>query len=44
MFFHEVENLVGDQAGRHFAAITDDDTVLGKEAGEKGFRRVFVNP
>ncbi len=30
--------------GAHFIAITDADTALEKEAHEKGFREVFVNP
>mgnify|MGYP005836248617 CR=1 FL=1 len=30
--------------GSHFIAITDADTVLEKEAREKNFRDVFVNP
>ena len=40
-----VEAAVGqERVGRHFLAITDPDTSLGKLAREQGFRRVFSNP
>ena len=32
---------VGDNAARHFVAITDPGSALQKTAGKKGFRRVF---
>ena len=32
------------RAGRHFAAITDPDTALGKLAADKKYRRTFLNP
>jgi len=34
----------GARAGRHFAAITDPDTALGKLAADKKYRRTFLNP
>ena len=40
-----VEELVGaEQAGRNFAAVTDDGTALHTLGKSDGFRRVFVNP
>ena len=44
--FHEqVTQAVGTQrAGGHFAAITDQDTVLARMAAGTGFRRAFLNP
>ena len=44
-FFHEkVSKQVGSAAaGRNFAAITDPETTLGKEAHEAGFRADFEN-
>jgi RpiB/LacA/LacB family sugar-phosphate isomerase len=44
-FRTEVEKAVGDaaRAGRHFVAITDPGTPLGKLAAESGFRRTFLN-
>uniref|UniRef100_A0A831X2G0 Transaldolase n=1 Tax=Thermorudis peleae TaxID=1382356 RepID=A0A831X2G0_9BACT len=34
----------GEAAARHFIAITDPDTPLAREAQERGFRRIFLNP
>ena len=43
-FFERVSKVVGaDYAGRHFIAITDPNTQLGKEAKEAGFLRIFEN-
>jgi transaldolase/glucose-6-phosphate isomerase len=42
-FHARVSEAVGDQAGRHFAAITDPDSSLVELAREHGFRRTFVN-
>ncbi len=40
-----VEAAVGEeQSGRHFAAITDQDTPLAGMAAGTGFRRAFLNP
>ena len=40
-----VEELVGaEQAGRNFAAVTDEGTPLHALGKSDGFRRVFVNP
>ena len=43
-FRKKMEDLVGNDAGRHFIAITDPGTSLGKLAAEQGFRRTFLNP
>ena len=43
-FFERLQELCGGEAGRHFVAITDEDTVLQREALEQDFRAVFVNP
>ncbi len=43
-FFEWVKAVRGAEAGRSFIAITDPDTALGKLAGLRGYRRVFVNP
>jgi len=43
-FRSKMEQRFGDQAGRHFVAITDPGTGLGKLASEHRFRRVFLNP
>lgn len=40
-----VDASVGEeQSGRHFAAITDQDTPLARMAAGTGFRRAFLNP
>ena len=43
-FYHRMRELVGDSAGKHFIAITDPGTSLGKLAAEKKFRKIFLNP
>jgi transaldolase/glucose-6-phosphate isomerase len=43
-FYHALEHLGGELAGRHFVAITDEDTSLQREALAEDFRAVFVNP
>lgn len=43
-FFDWVGAARGKEAGRAFAAITDAGTSLERLAGERGYRRVFVNP
>ncbi len=43
-FYGRVEDLVGKDAGKHFVAITDPGTCLGKLASEHGFKRIFLNP
>ncbi len=43
-FFDRVRDRFGADAGRRFAAITDEGTPLAREADERAFRRVFVNP
>lgn len=43
-FFAEALKGSGDQAGRHFIAITDPGTALERLARENRFRHVFTNP
>lgn len=43
-FWQECETARGEEAGRHFAAITDADSPLEAEARRRGFRAVFQNP
>jgi transaldolase/glucose-6-phosphate isomerase len=43
-FHHRMQELVGASAGKHFIAITDPGTSLGKLAAEKKFRKNFLNP
>ncbi len=43
-FYERLRALDGDHAGRHFVAITDEGTSLGKLAVAQGFRAVFTNP
>jgi len=43
-FRKKMEGVLGDDAGRHFIAITDPGTSLGKLAADHGFRRTFLNP
>lgn len=43
-FFAEALKKEGDQAGRHFIAITDPGTALERLGTENRFRHVFVNP
>lgn len=42
-FHARVEELVGDEAGSRFAAITDPGSPLVELASEHGFRRTFLN-
>lgn len=43
-FFAQALKKNGDQAGRHFIAITDPGTALERLARENNFRHVFTNP
>ncbi len=43
-FHHRMRELVGASAGKHFIAITDPGTSLGRLASEKQFRKIFLNP
>ncbi|MBE7560609.1 glucose-6-phosphate isomerase [bacterium] len=43
-FWQECEAALGEEAGRHFAAITDAGSELEKLARERSFRHVFLNP
>ena len=40
-FWEQVREVVGEQAGKHFVAISDPGTQLQKVAAGKGFRRTF---
>lgn len=40
-FFEETKKLLGDQAGKHFIAITDPGSKLEAVAKQLGFRRVY---
>ena len=42
-FYDLLKSRDGDQAGKHFVAITDPETKLINEAKERGFRKIFVN-
>ena len=43
-FYERLRELEGEHAGHHFVAITDEGTLLEKQALEQSFRAVFVNP
>ncbi|MFI5273029.1 MAG: bifunctional transaldolase/phosoglucose isomerase [Ktedonobacterales bacterium] len=43
-FFAKVQALAGDDAGKHFIAITDPGTQLDQLAQDSGFRATFRNP
>jgi len=43
-FFDKVKKTKGDEAGNHFAAVTDPGTYLETLAKENKFRKVFINP
>jgi len=40
----KLDELVGEHAGRHFVAITDEGTPLQRLAAEERFGAVFINP
>lgn len=42
-FWAHAKRRLGDQASKHFVAITDPDTIIGKLANERGFRQVFLS-
>jgi len=42
-FYERVKAVKGEKAGESFVAITDPDTPLVRSAGERGFRRTFLN-
>jgi transaldolase/glucose-6-phosphate isomerase len=42
-FYALVKEAKGERAGENFLAITDPGTPLAKLAGERGFRRAFLN-
>jgi glucose-6-phosphate isomerase len=43
-FWSVMQDAIGADAGRHFAAITDPETALAKLATERRYRRTFINP
>ena len=43
-FWAVMQDAVGEDAGRHFVAITDPDTALAKMSAERQYRRTFINP
>jgi transaldolase/glucose-6-phosphate isomerase len=43
-FRSKVDHLKGEEAGKHFVAITDEGTSLQQMAADEGFGKVFVNP
>lgn len=43
-FYDQVGRIKGASAGDNFVAITDAETQMEKEAKEKRFRKIFVNP
>ena len=43
-FFQRAESALADRAGSAFAAVTDPGTSLERLAGDRRFRRVFLNP
>jgi glucose-6-phosphate isomerase len=43
-FWAKMTNALGDAAGRHFVAITDEGTALQSIAMARGYRDTFLNP
>lgn len=43
-FYDRIRELAGHSAGKHFIAITDPGTSLGKLAADRKFRKIFLNP
>jgi len=44
LFWSSMVSAIGEQAGRHFVAITDPGTGLAQLAQQRGYRHTFVNP
>ena len=42
-FYAKIKTIKGEKAGENFIAITDPDTLLAKQANERGYRRTFLN-
>lgn len=42
-FWEKAQKTLGKKAGKHFIAITDPDTSLGKIASERGFRKILLS-
>ena len=43
-FWARMQAALGEDAGRHFVAITDPGTALQSLAAQRGYREVFINP
>ncbi len=43
-FYERTKQKAGNEAGKHFVAITDEGTRLTELARQKGFRETFINP
>lgn len=43
-FRAKVDDFAGEDAGKHFLAVTDEGTSLQQLAVDEGFGRVFINP
>jgi glucose-6-phosphate isomerase len=43
-FFSKVKEKKGADAGKHFIAVTDPQTMLESHAKENNFRKIFINP
>jgi glucose-6-phosphate isomerase len=44
LFWSAMTKALGEAAGRHFVAITDEDTALQSISRARGYRDTFVNP
>jgi glucose-6-phosphate isomerase len=42
-FYAKVKESKGEKAGENFVAITDEGSLLARQAQERGFRRTFIN-
>jgi hypothetical protein len=44
LFWAHMSQALGAEAGRHFIAVTDPGTELARLAGQRGYRKAFLNP
>ncbi len=44
LFWAHMSQALGAEAGRHFIAVTDPGTELARLAGQRGYRKTFLNP
>jgi glucose-6-phosphate isomerase len=42
-FYDKVKALKGEKAGENFVVLTDEGSLLARQAEERGFRRIFIN-